>query len=46
MILGTNLLGLETTATFDRATDEFVLNTPRLSSMKWWPGGCKYSFHH
>ncbi|XP_053377016.1 peroxisomal acyl-coenzyme A oxidase 1-like [Mercenaria mercenaria] len=43
---GTNLLGLETTATFDRATDEFVLNTPRLSSMKWWPGGLAKSSTH
>ncbi|XP_060576845.1 peroxisomal acyl-coenzyme A oxidase 1-like [Ruditapes philippinarum] len=43
---GTNLLGLETTATFDRATDEFVVNTPRLSSMKWWPGGLAKSSTH
>jgi len=35
------LLGLETTATFDKKTDEFIMNTPKLSSMKWWPGGCK-----
>ncbi|KAL3852532.1 hypothetical protein ACJMK2_016159 [Sinanodonta woodiana] len=35
---GTNLMALETTATFDPRTDEFVLRTPQLSSMKWWPG--------
>lgn len=35
---GTYLRGLETTATFDVATQEFVLNTPTVSSMKWWPG--------
>ncbi|XP_060622449.2 peroxisomal acyl-coenzyme A oxidase 2 [Anolis sagrei] len=35
---GTYLRGLETTATFDVATQEFILNTPTLSAMKWWPG--------
>jgi len=40
---GTNLLALETEATFDHRTDQFVLTTPRLSSMKWWPGGRKIS---
>lgn len=43
---GTNLLGLETTATYDKETDEFVLNSPRLSSMKWWPGGLGKSTTH
>lgn len=38
---GTFLRGLETRADYDRKTDEFVLNTPKLSSYKWWPGGCK-----
>lgn len=35
---GTFLRGIETTATFDEATDEFVLETPTLTSTKWWPG--------
>jgi acyl-CoA oxidase len=35
---GTFLRGIETTATFDEATDEFILETPTLTSMKWWPG--------
>ncbi|WAR25224.1 ACOX1-like protein [Mya arenaria] len=43
---GTNLLGLETTATYDRERDEFMINTPRLSSMKWWPGGLGKSCTH
>lgn len=43
---GTNLLALETTATYDRGTDQFVLNSPRLSSMKWWPGGLAKSCTH
>lgn len=38
---GTFVRGLETTATFDETTQEFILNTPKLSSYKWWPGGCK-----
>jgi acyl-CoA oxidase len=35
---GSFIRGLETTAEFDLKTDEFVLNSPTLSSMKWWPG--------
>ncbi|VDM36834.1 unnamed protein product [Toxocara canis] len=30
---------LETTATYDPATDEFILHTPSISAAKWWPGG-------
>ncbi|CAM6021334.1 unnamed protein product [Sphagnum balticum] len=36
---GSNVQGLETTATFDPSTNEFVLNSPTLTSTKWWPGG-------
>ncbi|KAI3716853.1 hypothetical protein L1987_68048 [Smallanthus sonchifolius] len=36
---GSNVQGLETTATFDRQTDEFVMHSPTLTSSKWWPGG-------
>jgi flavocytochrome c len=35
---GSNVRGLETTAVYDKETDEFVLNTPTLTSIKWWPG--------
>jgi len=35
---GSNVAGLETTATFDKNTDEFVVNTPKISAYKWWPG--------
>lgn len=38
---GTFVRGLETTATYDSNTQEFVMNTPSLSAYKWWPGGCK-----
>lgn len=36
---GSNVQGLETTATFDPYADEFILHSPTLSSTKWWPGG-------
>ncbi|KAJ4953982.1 hypothetical protein NE237_030814 [Protea cynaroides] len=36
---GSNVQGLETTATFDPKTDEFILHSPTLTSSKWWPGG-------
>jgi acyl-CoA oxidase len=29
---------LETTADFDKEKDEFVLNTPTITSTKYWPG--------
>lgn len=35
---GSNVRGIETTATFDRATDEFVVDSPSLSSTKYWIG--------
>ena len=31
---GSNVRGLETTATFDPATDEFIIDSPTLTSMK------------
>lgn len=36
---GTFIRGLETTATYDTKTEEFILNSPTLTSFKWWPGG-------
>ncbi|VDP19991.1 unnamed protein product [Onchocerca flexuosa] len=36
---GTNISKLETTATYDEKTDEFVLHTPSISATKWWSGG-------
>ncbi|XP_068582874.1 peroxisomal acyl-coenzyme A oxidase 1-like [Cebidichthys violaceus] len=43
---GTHLRGMETTATYDPATQEFVLNSPTVSSMKWWPGGLGKTSNH
>ena len=36
---GTFLRGLETTATYDAETKEFVIHTPTIRAYKWWPGG-------
>ncbi|CAB3239672.1 unnamed protein product [Arctia plantaginis] len=36
---GTFIRGLETTATYDLETQEFILHSPTLTSYKWWPGG-------
>ena len=35
---GSNVRGLKTTATYDPMTEEFIINTPDLQSIKWWPG--------
>lgn len=35
---GTFIRGLETTATYDPRTREFILNSPTITSMKYWPG--------
>ena len=37
-LLGTNLKKLETTATYDRDTNEFIFHTPTITATKWWPG--------
>jgi len=36
---GTFVRGLETTATYDPPTREFIVHSPTLTSTKWWPGG-------
>ncbi|CAB3240217.1 unnamed protein product [Arctia plantaginis] len=43
---GTFIRGLETTATYDPNTEEFVMNTPNLTSYKWWPGGLAHTANH
>ncbi|KAK5952764.1 hypothetical protein OHC33_006357 [Knufia fluminis] len=35
---GSNVRGIETTATFDKENDEFVINSPTVSSTKYWIG--------
>ncbi len=43
---GTFVRGLETTANYDVATDCFVLNSPTLSSTKFWPGAMGFATSH
>ncbi|CAG9796941.1 unnamed protein product [Diatraea saccharalis] len=43
---GTFIRGLETTATYDPATKEFVLHSPTLTSYKWWPGGLAHTANY
>jgi acyl-CoA oxidase len=43
---GSNVRGIETTATYDIDTDEFVINSPTQSSSKWWPGGLGHTATH
>lgn len=33
-----HLQGIETTATFDRSNQEFIIHTPSLTATKWWIG--------
>ena len=35
---GTDAANMETTATYDKKSDEFVIHTPTLTAHKWWPG--------
>lgn len=43
---GSNVAGLETTATFDQAADQFIINTPTLTATKWWIGGAAHTATH
>lgn len=35
---GSNVQALQTVATFNHATDEFIINTPNDGAIKWWIG--------
>ena len=35
---GSDVSSLETTATFDPKSDEFIIHTPSISATKFWPG--------
>lgn len=35
---GSDVQNLETTAVYDKNTEEFILNTPTVSATKWWIG--------
>lgn len=43
---GSNVAGVETTATFDKIKDEFIINTPHVGATKWWIGGAAHSATH
>ncbi|XP_026758677.2 probable peroxisomal acyl-coenzyme A oxidase 1 [Galleria mellonella] len=43
---GTFIRGLETTATYDPSTKEFVLHSPTLTAYKWWPGGLAHTANY
>ncbi|GEQ71823.1 hypothetical protein JCM33374_g5509 [Metschnikowia sp. JCM 33374] len=43
---GSNVAGLETTATFDAKRDQFIINTPHIGATKWWIGGAAHSATH
>uniref|UniRef100_A0A6M2DSR8 Acyl-coenzyme A oxidase n=1 Tax=Xenopsylla cheopis TaxID=163159 RepID=A0A6M2DSR8_XENCH len=43
---GTFIRGLETTATYDPDTQEFVLHSPTQTSFKWWPGGLGHTANY
>ncbi|KAG1057147.1 hypothetical protein G6F43_001010 [Rhizopus delemar] len=43
---GSNVRGLETTATYQPETETFVLNSPTLTSSKWWIGGLGAAANH
>ena len=43
---GSFVAGIETTATLDKATDEFVIHTPNITATKFWPGDLgRFSSH-
>jgi len=42
---GSNVADLETTATLDLKTDEFVIHSPTVKSAKFWPGSLGFGTH-
>ena len=43
---GSYVQGIETTATFDKERQEFIINSPTITSIKYWPGDMgKFSNH-
>ncbi|KAJ2517761.1 fatty-acyl coenzyme A oxidase [Coemansia sp. RSA 1939] len=43
---GSNVAGLETMATLDEKTDEFIIHSPTLTATKWWIGGAAHTATH
>ena len=43
---GSNVRGLETTATYNNFSDTFTLHSPTLTSLKFWPGSLGLTSNH
>ncbi|KAI8146231.1 hypothetical protein BJV82DRAFT_409746 [Fennellomyces sp. T-0311] len=43
---GSNVVALQTTATFDEKTDEFIIHSPDITAAKWWIGGLGVAATH
>ncbi|KAH9452350.1 hypothetical protein MJO28_008778 [Puccinia striiformis f. sp. tritici] len=43
---GSNVQELETTATYDKTTQEFIIHSPSLTASKWWIGGLGRAADH
>ncbi|VEU19396.1 DEKNAAC100306 [Brettanomyces naardenensis] len=43
---GSNVAGLETTATYNKERRIFTINTPNIGATKWWIGGAAHSSTH
>lgn len=43
---GSDVSKLETTATLDLKTDEWVINTPSIRATKFWPGSLGTAANH
>ncbi|KAI9321330.1 acyl-CoA dehydrogenase/oxidase [Dichotomocladium elegans] len=43
---GSNVRGLETTATYDPCSQTFVIHSPTLTASKWWIGGLGVAANH
>jgi len=43
---GSFIRGLELQAEYDPGSEEFVLNSPTITSFKWWPGGLGRTASH
>lgn len=42
---GSNVQDLETTATLDMETDEWIIHTPHVKAVKFWPGNLSFGTH-
>lgn len=43
---GSDVQGLQTTATYDVNTKEFIFNSPTIESIKFWPGSIGKTANH